>query len=109
MLKCEECIHKFVCFILENKGYPQEECRYFKNRSQFVDMPVGKWIPGKDYFDYPVYRCSNCNEQVDFEEGTPKDNDFQFCPFCGAKMVEAEQALKEHKQIIKEKRECRIN
>ena len=66
MLKCEECIHKFVCFILENKGYPQEECRYFKNRSQFVDMPVGKWI-------------------------------------------EAEQALKEHKQIIKEKRECRIN
>ena len=48
---------------------------------------TGKWII-EDMFDGDVaYRCSECNELFWIESGTPKDNEYNFCPNCGARMV----------------------
>ena len=46
----------------------------------------GHWIE-EDMFDGDVaYRCSECNELFCIIEGTPKDNEYNFCPNCGARM-----------------------
>lgn len=34
----------------------------------------------KNEDDYIVYGCSNCNEEWYFEDGTPKDNLYNYCP-----------------------------
>ena len=47
---------------------------------------TGHWIE-EDMFDGDVaYRCSECNELFWIESGTPKDNGYDFCPKCGARM-----------------------
>lgn len=33
------------------------------------------------------YRCSVCGEEWYLEDGKPKDNNMNFCPRCGAKMI----------------------
>ena len=51
---------------------------------------TGHWIE-EDMFDGDVaYRCSECNELFCIIEGTPKDNEYNFCPNCGAKMEVSE-------------------
>lgn len=39
-----------------------------------------------DNYDYIVYECNNCKEEWCFEDGTPKDNSYNYCPKCGAKI-----------------------
>ena len=49
---------------------------------------TGHWIE-EDMFDGDVaYRCSKCNELFCIIEGTPKDNEYNFCPNCGCRMRE---------------------
>ena len=38
MSECRDCFHRFLCSILENKGY-QRDCRQFVDRSLFVVLP----------------------------------------------------------------------
>ena len=52
---------------------------------------TGKWIE-KDGWDGDVYYdCSVCGESWTTIEGTPWDNDMNYCPHCGAKMERAEK------------------
>lgn len=48
---------------------------------------TGHWIQ-KDYYDmdWNVYECDQCGEPWRLETGTPKDNNMNFCPHCGADM-----------------------
>ncbi len=48
----------------------------------------GKWLitPYTDYDD--TYECSVCGHGWVFVEGTPKENDANYCPNCGALMEE---------------------
>lgn len=51
-------------------------------------LKTGHWIE-EDMFDGDVaYRCSECNELFWIEDGTPKDNEYNFCPKCGKRLVE---------------------
>lgn len=43
------------------------------------------WTPD-DYY----YTCSICNEDFYMIVGTPSDNNYKFCPHCGAKMDKTE-------------------
>ena len=54
-----------------------------------VSQPkTGHWIE-EDMFDGDIaYRCSKCNELFCLLEGTPWDNEYNFCPNCGADMRE---------------------
>ena len=47
---------------------------------------TGHWIE-KDGFDGDVYYdCSECGESWTTIEGTPWDNEWNYCPNCGARM-----------------------
>lgn len=32
------------------------------------------------------YTCTNCGEILVLEEGTPEENEYKFCSFCGAEI-----------------------
>lgn len=51
-------------------------------------MVHGQWNEKcPDYLDGDsIYVCSVCGETWDLEAGTPKENNMNFCPNCGAKM-----------------------
>lgn len=42
------------------------------------------------YFDEEngVFQCSNCKEKFVLISGSPKENKYNYCPTCGAKMDE---------------------
>lgn len=46
----------------------------------------GEWQDGIDFDEQNVYMCSVCKEPYILECGTPKDNKYNYCPNCGAKM-----------------------
>ena len=53
---------------------------------------TGHWIT-EDMFDGDVaYRCSECNELFWIESGTPKDNEYNYCPKCGKRLVEPRES-----------------
>jgi len=52
---------------------------------------VGKWEMWEDYYGSNVYKCSVCGSDWDMIEGTPQDNDFKYCPNCGARMTEVSE------------------
>lgn len=55
-----------------------------------AERKTGKWIE-KDGWDGDVYYdCSACGESWTTIEGTPWDNDMNYCPHCGAKMEGAD-------------------
>lgn len=48
---------------------------------------IGHWIEREDmYYGWNIWECSECHEEFCIEEGTPSDNEYKFCPNCGAKM-----------------------
>jgi len=38
--------------------------------------------------DGGVWECSGCANLLVLTDGNPKDNDFEYCPFCGKKISE---------------------
>jgi len=50
------------------------------------DRPKGEWKTVDGYDGDEYYECSNCGEPWFLSAGTPKDNNMNFCPNCGADM-----------------------
>ena len=46
----------------------------------------GKWIEEDDGWDGVYWRCSECDGAFCLVDGTPKENEYNFCPNCGADM-----------------------
>lgn len=42
-----------------------------------------KWLLNFDINGDSIYRCENCKEDFVLIDGTPKDNNYNFCPCCG--------------------------
>lgn len=58
-------------------------------RAPSVDVkPVrhGRWETVEGWDGDELYRCSECGDEFVLIEGTPKDNNYWFCPCCGARM-----------------------
>lgn len=49
---------------------------------------TGHWIEKEDYNLDTYYDCSVCGESWMTVEGTPWQNGMNYCPHCGAKMIE---------------------
>lgn len=52
-------------------------------------LRIGKWIEAGEPF-VNTYECSNCGRWFTLDYGTPKENNYSYCPNCGAKMMEEE-------------------
>lgn len=52
----------------------------------------GEWEEISEYNGWgdTHYRCSVCGEEWYLEDGTPKQNNMNFCPRCGADMRKGE-------------------
>jgi NADH pyrophosphatase NudC (nudix superfamily) len=111
MPTCENCIHYKACKATYEEltgdsgtGGNAEYCKYFKDRSNFIELKLAQWVKhkpdiekmqefhrlgiGKAMGENSIFwTCSNCNGWVSLS--------YQYCPHCGAKMKEAEQGLKE--------------
>lgn len=48
----------------------------------------GKWIVQITGWGDMYYECSCCKEAFTFIDGTPTDNNYYYCPNCGARMEE---------------------
>ena len=48
----------------------------------------GMWIEQDDGWDGVYYECSVCKEPFVLIDGNPKDNLYNYCPNCGADMME---------------------
>ena len=56
-----------------------------------VPVVRSRWREREDlYYGWNVWECMNCHEEFILEEGTPVDNEYKFCPNCGARMEGSE-------------------
>lgn len=46
----------------------------------------GKWLHKPNEYDDDTYECSRCGEPWTLIDGTPEENNMNFCPNCGADM-----------------------
>ena len=53
---------------------------------------TGHWIEQEEYNGDVYYECSVCGEPWITIDGTPCDNNMNYCPNCGTHMVESEDA-----------------
>ena len=50
--------------------------------------PTAHWENEEDFNGDPVvWFCSACKERFFLYDGTPEENDYKYCPYCGARMV----------------------
>lgn len=57
------------------------------NTADVAPVVHGRWEDSIDeWFGTDVYTCSKCRESYVLVEGTPKENLWNYCPNCGAKM-----------------------
>lgn len=47
-----------------------------------LEQKTGHWLA----FDEDTWECSECKDLFTTLDGTPKDNNFHYCPNCGAFM-----------------------
>ena len=45
---------------------------------------TGEWIIEADYNGDEIYQCPFCKSEFVLIDGTPEDNEYEYCPKCGA-------------------------
>lgn len=53
------------------------------------------WEEWEDDWLGSVWCCSNCKEDFCFTEGSVQENNYGYCPHCGAKIVELKELKEE--------------
>lgn len=53
--------------------------------------PTAQWKLQYSFLGDENFVCTFCGEILVLEDGTPSENDYKFCPFCGAKIVGEEK------------------
>ena len=69
-----------ACKFHKEEGCSKWSC-VFEEKADVSEREKGTWLE-----HYDCFSCSCCHEEFDILEGTPKDNDYNFCPNCGADM-----------------------
>ena len=99
VIRCKDCIyfdngyigHLFCRFFNSMPVSGMDYCKWGeqKEATSEKEVPVkrGHWIVQENWTsdDY-YYTCSICNEDFYMIVGTPSDNNYKYCPNCGAKM-----------------------
>ena len=58
------------------------------SREQVEKVWMGDWKFEPDIYDFGTYVCSKCGEPWTLIDGTPVENNMNFCPNCGAAMTD---------------------
>ena len=100
---CPICQHDLEVYYCENRTYIVR-CRHCMTitivkasnpheAAEKVGLDIknsfrrcGSWIAQDDGFGGEYYTCSECKEDWYIPEGSPAENNMQYCPQCGAKM-----------------------
>lgn len=54
--------------------------------------PTAKWENEDDYYgDSIIWCCSVCKDRFVLNDGTPEENNYKYCPSCGARMVNTDE------------------
>ena len=54
--------------------------------------PTAHWENEDDFYgDSIVWFCSVCKDRFILNDGTPEENNYKYCPSCGARMVNADE------------------
>lgn len=54
--------------------------------------PTAHWKNEDDFYgDSIVWFCSVCKDRFILNDGTPEENNYKYCPSCGARMVNADE------------------
>ena len=67
------------------------ELGYQVGRMAQSERKRGKWIEDDDGWDEVIWRCSECDAVFTLIDGTPEENEYYFCPHCGADMREVSE------------------
>ena len=60
-------------------------------KAETIEPLHGEWKARNDYWDGDIYYiCSACGEPWVLIDGTPQENNMNYCPNCGAKMEGAD-------------------
>ena len=55
-----------------------------------LERKRGRWKQWEEYGFEDTYECTVCKTPFVLIDGTPMDNEYYFCPHCGADMREGE-------------------
>ena len=55
--------------------------------SQGQQIHIATWIYEYTRYGEPKFRCSDCDSVFKLENGDPIENNYFYCPYCGAKML----------------------
>lgn len=69
-----------------SQGYTEGYDKGYADAKNKYEKPKGEWIEVEGYDGDTYYECNQCGEPWVLTAGTPKDNDMNFCPKCGADM-----------------------
>ena len=58
------------------------------SREQVEKVWRGEWQYHPEDYDELTWTCSRCGEVLTLIDGTPDDNNMDFCPACGAPMTD---------------------
>jgi DNA-directed RNA polymerase subunit RPC12/RpoP len=86
----EKSLKDANCYMGNNDikhGYHNVQCLIYD--APTIDAtPIrhGRWEEIDDLDFDTLYRCSVCGEEFYLIDGTPRENQYYYCPCCGSKM-----------------------
>lgn len=84
MATCKSCLHIDVCTVTRRHGGRYlTECPRFKDKTKYVEQKRGKW---EETIKHGMLSASNNIGCVCSCCCKWSDNDYNYCPNCGAKM-----------------------
>lgn len=78
--------------IMPHRGTPVFEALDLAIKALEQQPKTGHWIEKEDCNLDIYYDCSECGESFCLIDGTPTDYLYNYCPNCGAKMVEPQES-----------------
>lgn len=84
----EDCVSREEAIRVAEQGQIQGYEWQFKKLCNLPSVkpqrPKGEWVEEKG--EYGVWSCSECKNLLILTKGTPMDNEYHYCPNCGAEM-----------------------
>ena len=76
---------RLQCYSKGDGGYT-EHGEFLAAAIKALQEPKRKKGQWKGFDDYNSYRCTACGEIWALNDGTPEENNMNYCPNCGADM-----------------------